>query len=97
MEIGAVIKQFRIRAGYRNIRAAAEALGTDSGYLSQIETGKKYPSVRFMERLAAIYKVPVGVMFFYTFSDDMVKTEKLPEYWMLKSLMEKIMQQDLFK
>jgi len=50
-ELGALVRAARKKAGYDTIYAFSQATGVSSGQLSQIEAGKKSPSIRTLERI----------------------------------------------
>ena len=45
---------------------AAEKLGISNSYLSEIEKGKKKPSLEIVEKYAAVFKIPMSSILFFS-------------------------------
>ena len=52
------IQKYRIKGGYSQERLA-EAVDLSTSYVSEIETGKKRPSMKTLEKIAAVLGVPL--------------------------------------
>lgn len=56
----------------------AEKLGISKSYLSEIESGKKTPTIKLLNRYADLFDIPASsIMFFSESLNKDVKTEKL--------------------
>ncbi len=66
--IGARIKELRKQAGLTQERLA-ETVGMDSRHLSRLETGKHFPSLDSLERIAEALNVPLAEFFQFTVED----------------------------
>lgn len=49
---------------------AAEKLGISNSYLSEIEKGKKKPSLEIVEKYSAVFKIPMSSILFFSESLD---------------------------
>jgi len=56
------LKGFRTKEGLSQMQLA-EYCGVSSGYIAEIETGKKFPSVGIIEKIAAILKIEPYMLF----------------------------------
>ena len=45
---------------------AAKALGVSASYLSEVETGKKKPTLELIERYAETYKIPASSIMYFS-------------------------------
>lgn len=63
--LGRTIKLFRISAGWRQTDLAAK-LKVSSNYLSLLENNKREPSLSFLQEMANVFDVPLGLMFIDT-------------------------------
>ena len=52
------IQKYRINSGYSQERLA-EAVDLSTSYISEIENGKKRPSMKTLEKIAAVLGVPL--------------------------------------
>lgn len=68
MEIGSTLKLLRVAS---NIKQAslAEDLDITANYLSQIENGKKEPSLTFLKRFSRRLDVPLGYLLWLALED----------------------------
>jgi transcriptional regulator with XRE-family HTH domain len=64
MQLGQAIKVVRTANGLRQ-REIARRLSVSPNYISLIEGGKREPSISFLNRLASVLGVPVGVFFLW--------------------------------
>ena len=60
--IGYILRIIRV-ANDLSIRELAEAIGFSSAYISEIERGKKTPTIESLKRFAEYYKFPVSYVF----------------------------------
>lgn len=61
MNIGKALKETRIKADLRQ-KIVAEKTGITASYISQVESGKKNPSIEIIEKLCKLYKIPVAII-----------------------------------
>jgi transcriptional regulator with XRE-family HTH domain len=64
LTLGNAIKVVRTAGGIKQ-RALAKKLGVSANYISLIESGKRDPSISFLNRLADALGIPVGVFFLW--------------------------------
>jgi transcriptional regulator with XRE-family HTH domain len=64
LTLGNAIKLVRTANGIKQ-RVLAKKLGMSANYLSLVENGKREPSISFLNRLAKVLGVPVGVFFLW--------------------------------
>jgi len=55
----------------------AEKLGMSKSHLSEIESGKKTPTLALLESYSQVFKIPVWVILFFSEENKDVDTEKL--------------------
>lgn len=55
----------------------AEKLGISKSHLSEIESGKKTPTLALLESYSQVFKIPVWVILFFSEANSNVDTEKL--------------------
>lgn len=55
----------------------AEKLGISKSHLSEIESGKKTPTLALLESYSQVFKIPVWVILFFSEANNDVDTEKL--------------------
>jgi transcriptional regulator with XRE-family HTH domain len=77
------LKNFRKKRGLSQMQLA-EYCGISSVYVSEIEIGKKFPSIGVIEKIAFILKVEPYLLFKSQTKDNLVKTNEekshLPYY-----------------
>jgi transcriptional regulator with XRE-family HTH domain len=77
------LKNFRIKRGLSQMQLA-EYCGLSSGYIAEIEIGKKFPSVNVIEKIAVILKIDPYLLFKGHTKNNSVKTSEenphLPYY-----------------
>ncbi|MEC1406656.1 helix-turn-helix domain-containing protein [Bacillus halotolerans] len=66
--IGANIKKLREEKGYGLVQAA-EGIGISRGYLSKLEKGTQYPSVKTIDKIAEFFSVDRS--YFFTDLDNL--------------------------
>jgi transcriptional regulator with XRE-family HTH domain len=64
MNLGQAIKLIRTANGFKQ-KEIARKTNVTANYLSLIEGGKREPSISFLNRLAGVLGVPVGVFFLW--------------------------------
>lgn len=64
MTLGNAIKVVRTAAGLKQ-RYVAEKLAVSPNYVSLVEAGKRQPSLAFLNRLANLLGIPVGIFFLW--------------------------------
>lgn len=58
MNYAKALKQARVKKGYSQ-RKLAEMLGVRQGYLSMLESGKRIPSLKFLDLVSSTLKIPM--------------------------------------
>ncbi len=61
-KLGQRIKAYRGQKELRQIDVAV-AVGISSGYLSSIEHGQRHPSLKVMEKLSRVLRIPLKTFF----------------------------------
>ena len=61
MKPGKLIRLLRVAEGLKQKELADELAGSIS-YLSQVESGKKEPSLNFLIRIAEYFKIPLSLL-----------------------------------
>ena len=89
MNIGLALKSIRKKKGIKQNVLAINA-SISQTYLSQIEGGLKIPSIEVIEILAKEYKVPFGIMMWFTITEKEVPKGKLGEYKKLKPFIDNL-------
>ena len=64
MTLGNAIKVVRTASGIKQ-KALAKKVGVTANYLSLVESGKREPSISFLNRLAHTLGIPVGIFFLW--------------------------------
>lgn len=70
-----VIKQMRIRKGYRQVDVA-DALGISVRHYQRIEAGKAFPSEMIINKLEDFFQLPQRVLL-----SDLTELMSLPSYY----------------
>jgi len=88
------LKDFRKKAGLTQIQLA-EYSGISSVYIAEIETGKKFPSIGVIEKIAVILKVEPYLLFKSQSKNSLAETnqEKTPmqlPYYVNKQLQKQL-------
>ena len=83
MDIGNAIKTIRESASL-NQGDLANKLGIAQSYLSNIETGRKKPSLRLLEKIAKTVNVPLPILFWLCADRNDISEEKRIAYDILK-------------
>jgi len=77
------LKDYRTREGLSQMQLA-EYCGISTGYITEIEAGKKFPSVGVIERIAVILKIEPYLLFKSRLKNSPAKTgenkTRLPYY-----------------
>ncbi len=71
--INEALRLLRTFYGYKSIELAKK-IGISQGYLSEIENGKKVPSLEILKKYSEIFKIKVSTLLF--FSEELEKDEK---------------------
>lgn len=72
--IGKGIKHFRDLNGLSQ-RKLAVKLKSNQPHLCAIETGKKKPSMEFLEKIAKVLKIPIPVLFWFGLDENDFKNK----------------------
>lgn len=87
MNINKGLKTIRQKREIRQIKVA-EGVGITQTYLSQIENGKRDPSLGVLRKLADYYEMPLSIIFWFCISEESVKKEKREIYQKLKPVID---------
>lgn len=68
----------------------AEAIDVSTGYIGVIETGKKFPSLEVMEKIAEVLSVPLYRLF--QSDEDIIEAHSPDSLYMIKQNVEKNVQ-----
>lgn len=60
--LGEYVRDLRLKAGFKNIQAAATAAGVDRAYWSRLEAGKETGSIDSLKQVAEALKVPLATL-----------------------------------
>jgi transcriptional regulator with XRE-family HTH domain len=78
------LKDFRKKEGLSQMQLA-EYCGISAVYIAEIETGKKFPSIGVIEKIAAIFKIEPYLLFKNSTKNSLAKKKKkkphLPYYF----------------
>ena len=94
MNIGAALLKARKDKGLRQNEVFQKTKITQT-YLSQIENGKKIPSVDIITKLADVYQIPFPIMMWGTLTEKDVRKAKLDIYRKLKPTVDNLIN-DIF-
>lgn len=69
--IGEALRLLRIFNGYKSVEVA-QKIGTSQGYISEIENGRKQPSLEVLEKYAQMFEMKLStlILFAETIEDD---------------------------
>ena len=94
MNIGIALLKARKDKGLRQTEVSKRTKLSQT-YLSQIESGKKVPSIDVIEKLSKEYSIPFAIMMWYGITDKDVKKDKLTIYHKLKPTIDNLIK-DIF-
>lgn len=92
MDYGKAINNLRVNRMKMQQGAFAECIGVTRNHLCDIELGKRKPSLRLLEKIAAFVDIPLGLMFWSSLTEDDVPQEKLEVYRVFKKPIDEIIQ-----
>ena len=84
MKIGQAVKKLRINKRKCNQLHFANEIDITQSYLSQIENGKKQPSIEVLNHISLKLDVPLGILFWFSIEEEDIKQDKLEAYKMLE-------------
>lgn len=67
--IGEALRLLRIFNGYKSAEVAKK-IGTSQGYVSEIENGRKQPSLEVLEKYAALFEMKLSTLMLFAESLD---------------------------
>ena len=91
MEIGPCIKKIRKSLKLTQMDFASKLEVTQT-HLSQIESGKNNPSVKFLERVSFEFGIPLPVMMFYSLTEYSVSENKREAFKLIKPVIDKLVE-----
>lgn len=89
MNLGLAIKQARERAGLTQTQAQ-HLVETDQRYLSHLETNRKFPSQKMLEKISKAYDIPICVLFWMGMEEGDVSENKREEFMAVKPKVDKL-------
>lgn len=93
MEIGIAIKKTRqLLMPQLNQKACAKRFGISQTYLSQIESGRKAPSFKTLERISDELSTPLSILFWFALEECDISDDKKEYYRFLKPSMDKMVE-----
>ena len=87
MNISDGLKTARLRSGLKQFEFAKKAKISQT-YVSQIESGKKEPSIDVLKRYEKITKQPLAVILWDAMTEESVQKTKLTEYRKIKPIID---------
>ena len=85
MNIGFAIKKLRKESAPDLTQYQyAERIGITQAYLSQIEKGRKRPSMEVIECVAKDFEIPLAILFWFGVEDSDIRSEKREYFRFLK-------------
>ncbi len=88
--LGKAIRHFRKEKGYSQ-KDFCIKFKIDQPYFSQIETGKKTPSIHLIQKIADALKITVLELFWHNLSENDIHPDKLGVYKILRPSMDKML------
>lgn len=85
------IKKIRQYSGHSQEWLAKKA-GVNQSYLSQLENGKKEPSMALLKKIAKAFKLPVNVLAYAGTEEKDVAADKKYLYTQLKPIMDSLIE-----
>lgn len=82
MKLGTVIKDLRIKSGYKQFEFA-EMCNLSATYLSQIETNAKEPNMSTIRDIAAKLNVPLPILFYLALDENDISDNKKEAFKMI--------------
>lgn len=85
MEIGISIRLIRKNSN-KSQKEFAKEIGITQTYISQIENGKKQPSLDVLYKVSALSNIPLPIVLWYSLEEKDIKPEKRECYRLLKPI-----------
>ena len=67
--LGLKVKEYRKQKKYTQEKLS-ELIGVDNGYISKLEVGQNFPSLKTLEKIANVLEVDLYKLFLYTAERD---------------------------
>ena len=84
MEVGSAIRQLRRSQKGLNQSQFANKIGITQTYLSQIESGKKTPSMSVLQTIGVHLEIPFPILFWFCLTIDDIQESKRKHFKFLK-------------
>ena len=85
------IKAIRKRHGFSQ-KYVCEILDVTQTYYSLVESGKRKPSIDFMEKLASIYSIPVAVLVWGSLDEKSIREGREVVFRELKPVLDRLIE-----
>jgi transcriptional regulator with XRE-family HTH domain len=89
MNISVALKEARKNSGMNQGQFSKEH-GLSQTYISQIENGKKIPSLEVVAKYQKSSKIPLAVILWSALEEKDVKKDKIKEYKVLKPIIDEL-------
>jgi transcriptional regulator with XRE-family HTH domain len=96
MKTQLTIKKLRKDKGINQITFAKE-LGISQTWLSLIESGKRKPEMKLLQRIADYFGIPIEVILWLSITGDHLSDEKKKMFDAIKPTMDSIIQETFLK
>lgn len=74
MNFGKAIKKIRKeRLPHLTQTEFGRVIGITQTYLSQLESGSRYPSIQLLKRISKEFQIPVQILFWYSIGEEDIK------------------------
>ena len=84
MKIGVAIKRLRRSQKGLNQSQFAKGIGITQTYLSQIESGKKTPSISILQAIGIHLEIPFPILFWFCLTIDDIHDSKKEHFKFIK-------------
>lgn len=91
MKLGKSIKWLRVNKARRVQSLFAQNIGISQTYLSQIESCKKEPSIKVLQKIASYLEIPLPVLFWFGVEDSDLRPEKAEYFRVLKPAIDSLL------
>jgi len=93
MDIGKAIKKLRKELTPKLTQHEyAKIIGITQAYLSQVETGKKKPSIEVLEKISKDSNTPLPIMFWFAIDETDISEDKQEYFKLLKPSIDKMIE-----
>jgi XRE family transcriptional regulator, regulator of sulfur utilization len=82
MKLGSVIKELRIKSGYKQFELA-EMCNISATYLSQIESNSKEPNMSTIKDICSKLNLPLPILFYLALDENDISSSKREAFKMI--------------